>query len=196
MIVALLFTCGYGVSNYIIMVFLPTFGREFANVAASSALRANTAGQALALLVVPLAGFVSDRWIRRRTLLAAAFLLQAAFVWELFRLVMNSGAGGLWPAQLVLAGLLSIVMGTAPAMLAEQFERSYRVSGHAFVLNFGIGIAGGTAPMIAVALIRETGSSLAPAIYLAAGCLISAIAAMLLKDRSREGISNSPVGRR
>jgi MHS family proline/betaine transporter-like MFS transporter len=188
MIVALLFTCGYGVSNYIIMVFLPTFGREFANVAASSALRANTAGQALALLVVPLAGFVSDRWIRRRTLLAAAFLLQAAFVWELFRLVMNSGAGGLWPAQLVLAGLLSIVMGTAPAMLAEQFERGYRVSGHAFVLNFGIGIAGGTAPMIAIALIRETGSSLAPAAYLIGGCVISAIAALLLKDRSREEI--------
>lgn len=189
MIITLLFTCGYGVSNYVIMVFLPTFGREFANIPSSSALRINTAGQALALLVVPLSGWISDRWIRRRTLLSMAFLAQAGLAWELFSLVTMSGVGGLWLAQLVLAGLLSVVMGTAPAMLSEQFGRGYRVSGHAFVLNFGIGIAGGTAPMVAVALIRETGNNLAPAAYLAAGCVVSSIAAMLLRDRSREGIN-------
>ena len=66
-------------------------------------------------------------------------------------------------AQLLLAGLLAMVMGTAPAMLAEQFPRGYRVSGHAFVLNVGIGIAGGTAPMLAVALIRATANRMAAA---------------------------------
>jgi MHS family proline/betaine transporter-like MFS transporter len=188
MIVALLFTCGYGVSNYVTMVFLPTFGREFANIAESSALRINSAGQALALLIVPLAGWISDRWIRRRTLLATAFLLEAAVAWELFGLVLKSGEHGLWVAQLIFAGLLSVVMGTAPAMLSEQFSRSFRVSGHALVLNVGIGIAGGTAPMVAVALIRETGSAMAPAAYLLVACLVSSVAAMLLKDSSRGGI--------
>src|SRR5262249_51495230 len=62
MIVGLLFTSGYGISNYLTMVFLPAFGREFAHVDAGSALRINTAGQALALLVVPLAGWLSDHW--------------------------------------------------------------------------------------------------------------------------------------
>src|SRR5690242_9002213 len=37
MLVATLFTCGYGVSNYVIMVFLPTFGHEFANVSEGTA---------------------------------------------------------------------------------------------------------------------------------------------------------------
>lgn len=185
MIVALLFTCGYGVSNYVTMVFLPTFGREFASIPASSALRINTAGQTLALLVVPLAGWISDRWIRRRTLLSMAFLLQACLAWELFSLVTRSGVHGLWLAQLVLAGLLSIVMGTAPAMLSEQFGRGYRVSGHAFVLNVGIGIAGGTAPMVAIALIRATGNEMAPAAYLTGACVLSALAALLLQDHSR-----------
>jgi MHS family proline/betaine transporter-like MFS transporter len=190
MIVALLFTCGYGVSNYVTMVFLPTFGREFAGVAESSALRINSAGQALALLVVPLAGWVSDHWIRRRTLLAAAFLLEAAAAWELFALVLKNGEHGLWIAQLLFAGLLSIVMGTAPAMLAEQFPRGFRVSGHALVLNVGIGIAGGTAPVVAVALIRETGDSMAPAAYLVVACVVASVAAMLLKDSSREEIES------
>jgi len=79
-------------------------------------------------------------------------------------------------------------MGTAPAMLAEQFPRGYRVSGHAFVLNIGIGIAGGTAPMLAVALVGTTGSKMAPAVYLLLACLLSTIAVLLLPDRSREAL--------
>ncbi len=190
MTVTLLFTCGYGVSNYLVMVFLPTFAREFAGVNESTALTINTAGQALALAVVPLAGWISDRWIRRRTLLALAFALQAVLGWELFQLVTHSGAAGLWIAQLLLAGLLATVMGTAPAMLAEQFPRGFRVSGHAFVLNAGIGLAGGTAPMVAVTLIQASTNKLAPAAYLVFGCVVAAIAAILLTDNSRSELSD------
>lgn len=193
MILALLFTSGYGVSNYVIMVFLPTFGREFANVREGTALAINTAGQALALLVVPIAGWASDSWIRRRTLLVFAFLMQAAISWQLFAYVTKAGAGGLWTAQMLLAGLLSLVMGAAPAMLSEQFARGYRVSGHAFVLNVGIGIAGGSAPLIAVALVRATQSTMAPAVFLMIACLLSSGAALLLPDYSRRGLSEGPT---
>jgi MFS transporter, MHS family, proline/betaine transporter len=185
MILALLFTCGYGISNYVIMVFLPTFGSEFANIPGKTALQVNTAGQALVLLVVPLAGWISDSLLRRRTIVATAFLLQAAVGWGLFKLVTIRGSAGLWAAQLVLAATLALVMGAAPAMLSEQFPRGYRVSGHAFVLNIGIGIAGGSAPLIAVALIHITQSRTSPAVYLVVACLISAIAALMLQDHSR-----------
>ena len=188
MITALLFTSGYGICNYVVMVFLPTFGREFANIKEDKALQINTAGQALALVVVPLAGWFSDRWLSRRTMLALAFLAEAGLAWELFHVVITAGATGLWFAQMVFAGLLAMVMGTAPAMLAEQFPHGYRVSGHAFVLNVGIGIAGGTAPMVAVALVAAMGSKMAPAIYLLFACLISSVAVLLLRDRSRECI--------
>jgi MHS family proline/betaine transporter-like MFS transporter len=185
MALATLFTCGYGISNYLTMVFLPTFGREFANIGEAAALRINTAGQALALVLVPVAGWISDRWLRRQTVLAAAFFLQAVAAWGMFALVVQDGARGLWAAQLVLAGLLAMVMGAAPAMLAEQFPRGYRVSGHALVLNVGIGIAGGSAPMVAVGLIGAVASRMAPAAYLIAGCVVAAIAVLLLPDRSR-----------
>jgi MHS family proline/betaine transporter-like MFS transporter len=182
MIVAMLFTCGYGVSNYVTMVFLPTFAHEFASVPENLALQINTAGQALALLVVPVAGWISDHWFGRRSLLALTFLLQAAITWQLFALVSSAGTRGLWIAQLLLAGLLAVVMGMAPAMLSEQFPQRYRVSGHGFVLNVGIGIFGGSAPMVAVALIRATGSRMAPAAYLIVASVVSAIAAMFLAE--------------
>ncbi|HET9742018.1 MAG TPA: MFS transporter [Terriglobales bacterium] len=191
--VALLFTGGYGVSNYVIMIFLPTFAREFSNVNEAAALQINTIGQALVLFVAPFAGWASDRFLRRRTMLALAFAAQAAVSWISFRVVAHSGVAGLWIAQLVLAALLAVVMGTAPAMLAEQFPRGYRVSGHAFVLNVGIGIAGGTAPMIAVALIDATGSRMAPAAYLIAGCALSAVAVLFLRDRSRTTLDDDPA---
>ena len=186
---ALLFTCGYGVSNYIVMVFLPTFAHEFAGISEGTALKINTAGQALVLLIAPLAGWVSDRWLRRRTMLMFAFAAQGIFVWHSFWWTAHGGPAGLWIAQLLLAGLLAVVMGTAPAMLAEQFPRGYRVSAHALVLNAGIGIAGGTAPMVAVALIRATHSQMAPAVYLAIACVASASAVLLLADRSREALN-------
>lgn len=191
MLVATLFTCGYGISNYLTMIFLPTFGHEFANVSEGAALRINTAGQALALVLVPVAGWISDRWLQRRTMLAAAFLLQAVIAWKLFGIVVQAGVMGFWATQLLLAGLLAIVMGTAPAMLAEQFPHRYRVSGHALVLNVGIGIAGGSAPMIAVALIRATASRMAPAVFLIVACLASGAAAMFLQDRSRTALDES-----
>jgi MFS transporter, MHS family, proline/betaine transporter len=191
MILALLFTSGYGVSNYLIMVFLPTFGTEFARIKGGTALQINTAGQALVLILVPFAGWISDRWLRRRTMLAWAFLLQSAVAWELFRVVKTSGANGLWAAQMMLAGLLALVMGAAPAMLAEQFSRGYRVSAHALVLNVGIGIAGGSAPLVSVALIGMMHSTMAPAIYLLFACLVAGITALLLSDRSRTELDTS-----
>jgi MHS family proline/betaine transporter-like MFS transporter len=193
MLFALLFTCGYGVSNYVIMVFLPTFAHEFAGIGEGTALKINTAGQALVLLVAPMAGWVSDRWLRRRTILMFAFAAQGIFAWHSLWWTAHHGAAGLWTAQLLLAGLLAVVMGTAPAMLAEQFAHGYRVSAHALVLNAGIGIAGGTAPMIAVALIRGTHSRMAPAVYLAIACVASACAALQLADRSRVALSGDEV---
>ncbi|MGH9758753.1 MAG: MFS transporter, partial [Candidatus Acidiferrales bacterium] len=92
---------------------------------------------------------------------------------------------GLWIAQLAFALLLAIVMGTAPAMLAEQFRSGYRVTAHAVVFNIGIGVFGGTAPIVAVALIRTTSNSMAPAGYLIFAAILSAASVLALRDRSR-----------
>lgn len=183
MLACVLFTSGYGITNYLIMVFLPTYAHEFGHVTENHALQINTAGQAVAFLAVPLAGWVSDYVLSRRTILAVAFAAQAIFSWEAFRLAEHGG--GLWASQLTLALLLAIVMGTAPAMLAEQFRAGYRVSAHAVTFNIGIGIAGGTAPMVAVALIQAFSNTMAPAAYLIAAAVLSAVSVLALHENSR-----------
>jgi MHS family proline/betaine transporter-like MFS transporter len=185
LLATLAFTSGYGIADYVTMVLLPTYAHEFGHVAEEQALRINAAGQALALLVVPLSGWLSDRVLTRRTMLAGAFLIEAAISWEAFKLVGGHGVAGLWLAQLAFAALLAVVMGVAPAMLAEQFRPGYRVSAHAVAFNIGIGIAGGTAPVVAVGLIGATSNRMAPAWYLILAAALATIGVLKLKDYSR-----------
>ena len=186
MLLALLFTSGYGVANYLTMVFLPTYAAEFGGVPAEQALQANTAGQALALFVVPLAAWLTDRAIRRRTLLIVAFAAEFAVAWGSFALVGHGNVGGVWAAQLGFAFLLALIMAAEPATLAEQFRGEFRLSGYSVSFNLGIGLAGGTAPLVAVALIAATGNDMAPAWYLMLASAIAAAAAFLMVDRSRK----------
>ena len=186
MLLALLFTSGYGVANYLTMVFLPTYAAEFGGVPAEQALQANTAGQALALFVVPLAAWLTDRAIRRRTLLIVAFAAEFVVAWGSFALVGHGNVGGVWAAQLGFAFLLALIMAAEPATLAEQFRGEFRLSGYSVSFNLGIGLAGGTAPLVAVALIAATGNDMAPAWYLMLASAIAAAAAFLMVDRSRK----------
>ncbi|MGH9484972.1 MAG: MFS transporter, partial [Terriglobales bacterium] len=185
MLLVTLFSSGYGIADYLTMVYLPAYAHSFGHLSQAFVLRVNTGGQALALLLVPLAGWLSDWALRRRSMLALALTLEAVVGWSAFALARQSGSG-FWLAQLLFAGLLAVVMGAAPAMLAEQFPPGFRVSGHGVAFNVGIGVAGGTAPLIAVALVHAAGTPMAAAAYLIFAALLAAAAVLLLPDRSRE----------
>jgi MFS transporter, MHS family, proline/betaine transporter len=60
MAVAILFTSGYGVVNYLTMVFFPVYAGQFGGLSEARALQATTVAQALALVIVPLAGLAND----------------------------------------------------------------------------------------------------------------------------------------
>ena len=186
MLLAVLFTSGYGIVNYLTMVFLPVYASEFAGVAEKSVLQINTAAQAVALVLVPLAGWLSDHLIRRRTLLIAAFIAEGAVAYGCFILAGTGGVAGFAVAQILFGVLLAVVMGVAPAMLVELFPREYRMSGYSVSFNVGIGIAGGTAPVVATSLIGATDNLLAPAWFLMLGAAVAAGAAALMRDRSRD----------
>ena len=187
MALAMVFTWGYGVLNYLTLVFLPTFASKFGGIDAGVALTINSALQLAALALVPLSGWLTDRFIRRRALLLAVFALVC-----LTSVVFFEMAGGsvvrFGVAQGSLIVLLFLVEGTAPAMLAELFSSRYRVSGYSVAFNIGLGFGGGTAPLIATALIAPFGK-LAGAGYMALCALLSFGALYLMIDRSREPLT-------
>jgi len=186
MVVAVLFASGYGIVNYLTMVFLPIYASEFGGVAESRVLQINTAAQAAALVLVPFAGWLTDHFVRRRILLIAVFITEAGIAWGCFTLAAAGGVAGYTLAQVAFGILLALIMGAEPAMLVELFPSEYRMSGYSVSFNIGIGIAGGTAPVLATTLIGTTGDLMAPAWLLMLGAALAASAAFLMKDRSRD----------
>ena len=185
---AIAFTAGYGVVNYLTMVFLPTYAALAGGLSQGAALRIATASQAVALVVVPLAGWAGDTAVRRRTMLMLVFAAEFAAALACFNLTRDGGLAGYAVAQILFGVLFALVMGTEPAMMIELFPRDFRLSGYSFAFNLGIGVAGGTAPLIATWLISATGNTLAPAWYLMLGGGLACLAAFLMTDRSRAAL--------
>ncbi len=184
-VLATIFASGYGICFYIPLVYLPTFASEVGTIGNDVALQINALGIALAMPLIPLFGWVSDHFIRRRSLLLIAFLAIAILGWALIAL-SSGGFHGLIVSQIVLALLMAIPMGASPAMFVELFPKADRLTGYSLAFNLGLGIAGGTAPMIATWLISVSGNDTAPGVYLALAALVSAMALWFMRDRSRE----------
>jgi len=185
-VLAVLFASGYGVFFYIPLVYLPTYANTVSGVDLAEALRINALATALMLPLIPLAGLVSDRWVRRKHLLMVAFAVMALAAWPVFAALAGGAAGALLGGQILFAVLIALPVGTAPAMFAEMFPTEDRLTGYSLAFNIGLGLVGGTAPMIATWLIARTGTPLAPGYYLAGLSLLSVVALSLMQDRSRE----------
>ncbi len=184
-VLAVVFAAGYGVVFYLPLVYLPTYASQVGSVGYDVALQINVLGIALAIPLVIGSGWLSDHFLRRRTLLVAAFGLMAVSGWGLLAMAAH-GSAALAVAQLVLVVLVAAPMGAAPAMLVELFPLADRLTGYSLAYNLGLGVAGGTAPMIATWLISATGHDAAPGVYLSVAALVAAIGLWFMQDRSRE----------
>ena len=186
MIQAILFASAYGVIFYLPVVYLPEWLHSQVGMERSLALKINTAATAVLLLLIPVAGRVSDVLFRRTHFIAGAMLLMAVLAIPLHVWLAGDGLMGAAIVQFALVLLLAVPLGTAPAMFVELFPASDRLSGYSVAYNIGLGVVGGATPMFATWLIKVTGFSSAPSIWLAVASLIAFGAVLWIRDRSRE----------
>jgi MHS family proline/betaine transporter-like MFS transporter len=71
-------------------------------------------------------------------------------------------------------------------MMVELFPTQDRLSGYSISYNTATAVIGGSTPIIVTWLINQTGFILAPAVYLVSWTVVSIIALLTIKDRSRE----------
>lgn len=186
-LLALVFSATYGTCYYIAFVYLPEWLSAQGLMARSTALAINTAMTLIVIPAMPLAAVVGDRWLPRRTWIALSIFLLALTSWPLYAWMLAS-AGSL-TSILVAHGLtfllLSVPLGSGPALLVELFPECDRLSGYSVAFNVGLGVFGGLTPMVAASLIAATGTPIAPALYLVVSALIAVCALALMPDRSR-----------
>ncbi|MCP1335076.1 MFS transporter [Futiania mangrovi] len=184
---ALVFASAYGICFYVAFVYLPEWLSSQGLMPRGTALAINTALTLIVIPAMPLAAAVGDRCLPRRTWIAIAIGLLGLLMWPLYAWMLASGGSfvAVVTAHAVAFVLLSVPLGSGPALFVEMFPECDRLSGYSVAFNIGMGVFGGMTPMIATSLIAATGIAAAPALYVAVAAFAAVVALALTPDRSR-----------
>ena len=89
-------------------------------------------------------------------------------------------------AQAIFAIKLAMVFAPFGTTLVELFPTRVRLSAMSLGYNVGFSFFGGTAPLVATYIIKETGNNVAPGIYLALSALVSLFIFLMIRETYRD----------
>ncbi|GAA3573631.1 MFS transporter [Amycolatopsis ultiminotia] len=162
------------VGAYLLLSYFYTYLTTVAQLSVTAALLTNAAAiVVMALLMLPF-GWIADRFGRKPVMFAGVGWLLLG-VWPAFALAGTGGIVGALTGQLVLAVGVALFASGGFVTMVELFSTAVRVTGHSIGYNVGYAVFGGTAPLVAAALISATGSSSAPACYVMAIAVVGLI---------------------
>ena len=167
---------------YIYGTFIVSYATSHLAFTRTEALNAVVIGSVVATILIPIIGNLSDRIGRKRIYLfgiVATVLYAFPYFWMLqqgsvvlLTLATVIGLGIIW-------GSLNAVQGT---MMSEFFPARIRNTGISLGYQLGAAVAGGTAPLVATALLATFNDSYIPvALYMIFAALISLIAIACVK---------------
>ncbi|PKW16595.1 MFS transporter [Saccharopolyspora spinosa] len=172
------------VSYYIWTLFIFSYAAGLDSLPRQLVVNALLVGSALQLLVVPLAGHLSDRF-GRRTLSLIGAVGTGAWGFAFFALLDTQRPAMVFAAAIGGLFFHAVMYGPQAALISELFPTNVRYSGAALGSQLA-GIAGAAfAPMIAVALLTAFGSASAVSIYVVA-CAAVTVTVVLLVPETKE----------
>lgn len=183
-----LFASSYGVIYYSTMVYLPTWISNQTSITLNQSMFFNTMTSIIVVPLIIVAGWMSDRYIRRTHFIALSMGLCAVLAIPAALWMTSGSIVAAFTCQLIFGILMAIPLGVAPTLFVELFPTSHRLTGYSVSFNLGMGIVGGTAPMIVTWLIARTGISIAPALYMLFWGIIAVITLLRMRDHSRESL--------
>lgn len=168
---------GYATYAYIPFIYTTTYLTTYMQMPFKQALASNTIGMAVLTVLIPLAGWLSDRYSRSEMLKYSLFLLVVCS-YPLFWLLAHNNLYYVIAAQVLFAVATAPLQAVTPVIISDWFPTNVRFSGVSVAYNISLGVFGGTAPLVSTYLIKVSGSTLAPAYYLCISAAISLIALM------------------
>jgi len=166
---------------YTIAIFMSSYlvtGKVFAE---SVALGLQSACLGAALLMAPLAGFLSDKFGRKPVAyVSLSGILLGAY--PLFHAVNAGSNATALAAMMVFMLLVTLGSATYQVWLAEVFPRTLRATGMGISYNIAAGVLGGTTPLLCATLMELTHHRMAPAILLIGAPIISLLLLMGQKE--------------
>ncbi|MEU9254633.1 MFS transporter [Streptomyces sp. NPDC048270] len=172
---------GENISYYVITAFLLVYVTTHLGLSKSDGLNAVLIGSAVHFVTIPLWGALSDR-IGRRPVTLIGSLGMTGWAFAFFAMLDSKSFPAI--AAAVTIGLLfhGAMYGPQAAFISEMFDTKVRYSGASMGSQLASIIGGALAPIIAVALLDDYGSSLPISIYLAAAALITSATVLAARE--------------
>ncbi|WP_336777886.1 MFS transporter [Pantoea sp. USHLN256] len=174
----------WSAAGYTYLVIMPTYLQSSLHTGFNQALLiAVISNLGFAATIIP-AGILSDKIGRRSVMVIAACLLLVLAL-PLLKVLQAESSTLLIKAMVVFVagGIVGLLAGPGPAMLAEMFPTRVRYTGLGLAYSLSNAIFSGCAGLIITSLIKQTGNLDIPAWYIMVTAAISIPALMTLNKR-------------
>ena len=159
------------VAYYVVFVWFVGNMSEVIGLSYQTALGVSTFGLVAGLLATLAIGHLSDVVGHKRMLVAGSVATVILSV-PLLMLAATGTLAAVALAQLGLALLAAIFLGTLPAVYVSLHGPAVRSTALSVSYNMALALFGGTAPLIATLLVKATGWPAAPGLYLVLTALV------------------------
>ena len=181
------------VVNYTLLSYMPTYLGRRIGLETDEALLVPIVGMLFMMLFQPFAGHLSDRFGRKPLWRLSLVGLLLAVV--PMYLLMGTGLAGALVGFIILGLLYVPQLATISATFPALFPTTVRFAGFAIAYNLSTSLFGGTAPMLASALVRWTGNLLMPAYLMMAACIVGLVALRFLPETAGRSLDEDPFAR-
>ena len=173
----------WSAAGYTWLVIMPSYLQAALHTGFSQALlSAVISNLGFAAAILP-AGWLSDKIGRRRVMVTASVLL-LLLAFPLLNLLQADATSTALRALVVFiaGGIVGMLAGPGPAMLAEMFPTHVRYTGLGLAYSLSNAIFSGCAGLIITGLMKQTGNLDIPAWYVVVTALVTIPALMTLKN--------------
>ncbi|MEW2417225.1 MFS transporter [Streptomyces sp. NPDC046866] len=186
---------GENISYYVLTSFLLVYVTTHLGLPKSTALNAVLIGSALHFAAIPAWGALSDR-IGRRPVTLIGSVGMAGWAFAFFALVDSKSFAVITAA--VTAGLLlhGAMYGPQAAFISEMFDTEVRYSGASLGSQLASIAAGALAPIIAVELLKDYGSSVPVSLYLCAAAVVTTVTVAVARETRGRDLAAAQAGPR
>lgn len=176
---------------YIFGTFIVSYATSYLNFSETATLNAVMFATIVTTILIPIMGRISDK-IGRKPLYIWGTILMIVYAFPYFWLIHQGSITLLVIATVIGLGVIwapiTAVLGT---MFSEIFSAKVRYTGVSLGYQIGAAVAGGTAPLIATALLIRFNESYIPvALYIILTAIISLVAILAMKDRRTEELDD------
>lgn len=173
---------------YVITAFVLTYATQQAGFSKDQVLQAVLIGSSVQFFVIPFFGWLSDR-VGRRPVYIGGTIFVGLFAFPFFWLVDLKSTDALWIAVTVGLIIHSAMYGPQAAFFSELFGTRVRYSGASLGYQLASPLAGGLAPLIATALLNQSGGKPWPvAVYLIIMAVITLVAVWMAEETNEKAL--------